>query len=116
MLALVGDNREAEIKTMLGRLHRDAKSSMNDMQKAMAAPGLAAATGLEAFGEAEFDKFERLTIDSGIRAGFLDEAEDILATRLIRRGGHEDGYAAARRQLISDGRAAAGVAAQFPAQ
>ncbi len=140
MLALVGDNREAEITTLMGRLHRDAKSSMNDMQKAMASPGLAAAAGLEAFGEAEFDKafvnlararktiqdaggshaqrdvFERLTIDSGIRAGFLDEAEDILAARSIRRGGHEDGYAAARRSLISEGRAAAGVAARFPAQ
>jgi len=113
---------------------------MNDMQKAMAAPGLAAAAGLEAFGEAEFDKafvnlararktiqdaggshaqrdvFERLTIDSGIRAGFLDEAEDILAARAMRRGGHEDGYAAARRSLISEGRAAAGIAARFPAQ
>lgn len=140
MLALVGDNREAEITTLLGRLHRDAASSKNDMQKAMAAPGVAAAVGLEAFGEAEFDKafvnlararktiqdaggshaqrdvFERLTIDSGIRAGYLDEAEDILAARTIRRNGHEDGYAAARRTLISEGRTAAGVAAQFPAQ
>ena len=140
MLALVGDNREAEIKTLLGRLHRDAKSSATDMEKAMAAPGLSAAAGLEAFGEAEFDKafinlararktiqhaggshaqrdvFERLTIDSGIRAGFLDEAEDILAARMVRRGGHEDGYAAARRALISEGRAAAGCAARLPAQ
>lgn len=140
LLALVGDNRDAEIKTLLGRLHRDAKESKTDMQKAMAAPGLAAAIGLEAFGEAEFDKafinlararktiqsaggshaqrdvFERLTIDSGIRAGFLDEAEDILAARAIRRGGHEDGYAAARRELICAGRSAAGISAKFPAQ
>ncbi|MEO9862934.1 MAG: tetratricopeptide repeat protein [Yoonia sp.] len=140
MLALVGDNRETEITTLLGRLHRDASESKNDMQKAMAAPGIAAAVGLEAFGEAEFDKafvnlararktmqdaggshaqrdvFERLTIDSGIRAGYLDEAEDILAARTMRRNGHEDGYAAARRSLISKGRAAAGVAARFPAQ
>jgi tetratricopeptide (TPR) repeat protein len=140
MLALVGDNREAEVTKLLGRLHRDANESKNDMQKAMAAPGLAAAVGLEAFGEAEFDKafvnlvqarktiqdaggshaqrdvFERLTIDSGIRAGYLNEAEDILAARTLRRNGHEDGYAAARQALISEGRAAAGVAARFPAQ
>ncbi len=140
MLALVGDNRDAEIKTLLGRLHRDAQDNKTDMQKAMAAPGVAAAVGLEAFGEAEYDKafvnlararrtmqdaggshaqrdvFERLTIDSGIRAGYLDEAEDILAARAMRRGGHEDGYAAARRALISDGRAAAGMAARCPAE
>lgn len=140
MLALVGDNRDAQIKTLLGRLHRDARTSANDMQKAMAAPGVAAAVGLEAFGEAEYDKafvnlararrtlqdaggshaqrdvFERLTIDSGIRAGFLDEAEDILAARAMRRGGHEDGYTAARRTLISEGRAAAGLAARCPAE
>jgi hypothetical protein len=131
MLALVGDNREAEIKTLLGRLHRDAKSSKTDLERAMANPGLSAAEGLEAFGEAQFDKafinlakaratiqdaggshaqrdvFERLTIDSGIRAGFLDEAEMILAERTLRRNGREDGYAAARQALISDGRAAA---------
>ena len=140
LLALVGDNRDAAVAQMMGRLHRDAKEGKTDMQKAMAAPGLAAATGLEAFGEAEYDKafvnlararktiqdaggshaqrdiFERLTIDSGIRAGFLDEAEDILAARAIRRGGHEDGYAAARRALIADGRAASGIAARYPAQ
>lgn len=140
LLALVGDNRDAAIAQMMGRLHRDAKEGKTDMQRAMAAPGLAAAAGLEAFGEAEYDKafinlararktiqdaggshaqrdvFERLTIDSGIRAGFLDEAEDILAARAIRRGGHEDGYAAARRALIAEGRAAAGVAARYPAQ
>lgn len=140
MLALVGDNRDAEITTLLGRLHRDAQENKTDMQKAMASPGLAAATGLEAFGEAAFDKafihlaharktiqdaggshaqrdvFERLTIDSGIRAGYLNEAEDILAARTLQRNGHEDGYAAARRALITQGRAAAGAAAQLPAQ
>ena len=140
MLALVGDNRDLAIKTMLGRLHRDSKEGLTEMQRTMAAPGVAAAVGLEAFGEAAYDKafvnlararktmqdaggshaqrdvFERLTIDSGIRAGFLDEAEDILAARTMRRGGHEDGYAAARHALISEGRAAAGVAARCPAE
>ena len=140
MLALVGDNRDAEITKLLGRLHRDAASGKTDLHRAMATPGVALATGLEAFGEAEFGKafvnlargrktiqdaggshaqrdvFERLTIDSGIRAGYLDEAEDILAARSMRRNGHEDGYAAARRALISEGRAAAGIAARFPAE
>ncbi|MEJ6396318.1 tetratricopeptide repeat protein [Yoonia sp. 208BN28-4] len=139
MLALVGDNRDAAITQMMGRLHRDAQTNKTNVQKAMKHPGLSAAAGLEAFGEAEFDKafinlsnartamqnaggshaqrdvFERLTIDSGIRAGFLDEAEAILAQRTALRAGREDGYAAARRHLIDQGRAAA-CAAGIPAQ
>ena len=131
LLALVGDKRDTQIKSLMGRLHRDAKESRTEMQKAMATPGISAARGLEAFGETDYrtafvnlsrarrsmqaaggshaqrDVFERLTIDSGIRAGFLDEAEDILAARTLRRGGHEDGYTSARRVLISQGRSAA---------
>ncbi|SEW42263.1 hypothetical protein SAMN04488515_2945 [Cognatiyoonia koreensis] len=140
MLALVCGQRDAAITSMMGRLHRDARESRTDPQKAMAKPGLAAATGLAAFGEAEYDKaflnlasarqymqgaggshaqrdiFERLTIDSGIRAGYLDEAEDILAQRTLQRDGKVDGYAAARQQLIADGRKAAGFASAVPAQ
>ncbi len=130
LLALVGDNRREDIKTLLGRLHKDAKCCSTDLQKAMSNPGLSAAAGLEAFGESDYetafanlsrahanmqlaggshaqrDVFERLTIDCGIRAGFLDEAEKILVARLSTRGGNEDGYTAARRSLIADGRAA----------
>jgi len=139
LLALVGGKRDDAITSMIGRLHRDAKESRTDMQKAMANPGVAAAVGLEAFGEANFetafvnlaqanenlqtaggshaqrDVFERLTIDSGIRAGFLDEAEAILARRTAQRNGRIDGYAAARQKLIADGRGAAGSAAHVVA-
>ena len=139
LLALVSDGRAAAIAQMMGRLHRDAKESRTDMQRAMACPGLSAAAGLEAFGEAKFesafinlaeankqlqlaggshaqrDVFERLTIDCGIRAGFLDEAESILAKRTAQRGGRIDGYAAARQKLIADGRGAAGSAAHVVA-
>ncbi len=51
---------------------------------------------------AQRDVFERLTIDAGLRAGCLSDAEAMLADRTARRGGHEDGYAAARRRLIAD--------------
>ena len=132
LMALVGGKRDDAITAMMGRLHRDAKESRTDMQKAMASPGLATAAGLEAFGEAKYetafinlaqananlqqaggshaqrDVFERLTIDSGIRAGFLDEAEAILARRTAQRNGRIDGYAAVRQKLIADGRGAAG--------
>ncbi|WP_342078799.1 tetratricopeptide repeat protein [Yoonia sp. SS1-5] len=139
LLALVGGQREDAIATMMGRLHRDAKEGKSDMQKAMANPGLAAAAGLEAFGESNFegafinlaranadmhlaggshaqrDVFERLTIDSGIRAGFLDQAEAILAKRTAQRSGRIDGYAAARQKLIADGRRATERAANWAA-
>jgi len=139
MLALVGGQRNDAVATLMGRLHRDAKDNRTDIQKAMAAPGLSAAAGLEAFGEGDYetaflnlakarptmrdaggshaqrDVFERLTIDSGIRAGYLDEADDILAARTAQRAGREDGYATARRELIAIGREAADCVTRVPA-
>ncbi|MGI9356778.1 MAG: tetratricopeptide repeat protein [Rhizobiaceae bacterium] len=139
MLALVGGQRDDAIATLMGRLHRDAAEGQTDIQATMAAPGLSAAAGLEAFGEGDYeaaflnlakarptmrdaggshaqrDVFERLTIDCGIRAGHLDEAACILAARTAQRGGREDGYAAARRELIAIGREAADCVTRVPA-
>jgi hypothetical protein len=53
---------------------------------------------------AQRDVFERMTIDAGLRAGRLTEAEAILADRTRSRGGREDGYAAVRRALIAQAR------------
>lgn len=140
LLALIGDHRDAAIRDLMGRLHRDAQNARTDIQKAMANPGLSAAAGLEAFGEGHFaqaflalararksmqqaggshaqrDVFERLTIDAGIRAGFLKEAEGILADRIAHRGGCVDGYARARQTLIAGGRDAARGGARVPAE
>ncbi len=128
MLALVGSKRDDAIKSLMSRMHVDAKRSQTDMDKLMANPGLAAATGLEAFGDADYktafanlanarskmqltggshaqrDVFERLTIDAGIRAGYLDEAEAILKERKAKRGGSEDKYASVRFEMISSAR------------
>ncbi len=140
LLALIGGERNDAIRALMGRMHRDAKTNAVEMDKLMEHPGLAAAAGLEAFGEADYktaflnlararqtmqkaggshaqrDVFERLTIDAGIRAGFLDEAENILAERTAKRAGREDGYASARMSLISEGRAAAACADRVPAE
>jgi hypothetical protein len=140
LLALIGGERKDAIRMLMGRMHRDAKNKTREMDQMMEVPGLSAAAGLEAFGEADFktaflnlsrarhtmqlaggshaqrDVFERLTIDSGIRAGFLDEAEAILKERTAKRAGKEDGYAAARMSLIHDGRDAAGCAGRVPAE
>lgn len=140
LLALIGGNRKDAVAKLLGRMHRDAKAQSREMDALMNVPGLGAAAGLEAFGESDYktaflnlararqhmqlaggshaqrDVFERLTIDAGIRAGFLDEAERFLTDRIARRAGKEDGYAAARMSLIAEGRNAAGCAERVPAE
>ncbi|MEM7487655.1 MAG: tetratricopeptide repeat protein [Pseudomonadota bacterium] len=128
LLALTHESRDDAVSRMLSRIARDASHGRCDVSARMATPGLDAAAGLEAFGDGDYDTafaalararprmqdaggshaqrdvFERLTIDAGLRAGRLSDAEAILADRTRRRGGHEDGYAAARRSLISQAR------------
>jgi len=130
LLALVGGNRDAAITKLMGRMRRNAAHGRCEAASIAAHPGLAAATGLEAFGEADFetaylnlaqarqamptiggshaqrDVFQRLTIDAAIRAGYLDEATAILADRTALRGGHQDQYTAVRHELIERGHAA----------
>ncbi|MGK7651087.1 tetratricopeptide repeat protein [Roseovarius sp. B08] len=127
LMALTGDKRPGATNRLLQRIAQDAKSNC-EMGSRMSDPGVAAAQGLEAFGEARYDTafanlararagmqraggshaqrdvFERITIDAGIRAGYLDQAEAILDDRQSKRAGREDGYTAARRALIASGR------------
>ncbi|NNK77389.1 MAG: tetratricopeptide repeat protein [Litoreibacter sp.] len=131
LLGLIGGGRDAAVKTLMDRIYRDAQRGSNEMDGRMARPGLSAAAGLEAFGDGDYktaflnlaharhsmqriggshaqrDVFERLTIDSGIRAGLLSEAELILRDRMARRGGREDGYCAARFEMIANAQATA---------
>ncbi|MFO7757624.1 MAG: tetratricopeptide repeat protein [Roseovarius sp.] len=141
LMALVGGNRDAATARMMARLQRDARrTDMTEMQARMAHPGLSAATGLEAFGEGDYrtaflnlgqarqsmqsiggshaqrDVFERLTIDAGIRSGFLDEAEKILHERSGQRAGTLDSYAANRLDLISAARGNWKTAQRLPAE
>jgi tetratricopeptide (TPR) repeat protein len=138
LMALTGDKRKEATHQLVARIHKDAAERPCEIGQRMAAPGCAAASGLEAFGDGNYasafahlvqardtmqlaggshaqrDVFERLTIDAGLRAGQLDEAERILKDRLARRGGCEDGYTAARRTLIAAGRG--GSARSVPAE
>ncbi|MBE1284128.1 MAG: tetratricopeptide repeat protein [Rhodobacteraceae bacterium] len=128
LMALSATNRKDATHQMIARIHADAKRGATETDQRMAAPGCAAALGLEAFGEADYstafshlarartgmhlaggshaqrDVFERITIDAGLRAGLLDEAEAILDDRRSKRCGYEDAYALARRELIAAGR------------
>jgi len=127
MLALMGGNRKEAIRKIMARMQRDAARNASDSDRVMANPGLAAMSGLEAFGEADFDGafanlsaardhmqlaggshaqrdiFERITIDAGIRCGSFTKAEAILKDRQVKRGA-EDNFAAIRFQMISDAR------------
>lgn len=128
LLALTGGRRDADTARLIRRIRQDGMSGASEAARRMAAPGTEAALGLQAFGagryaeafaylararhsmqlaggsHAQRDVFERMTIDAGLRAGLLDPTERILDDRTARRGGREDGYAAARRALISAGR------------
>ncbi|MEI4233441.1 tetratricopeptide repeat protein [Roseovarius sp. D22-M7] len=141
LLALIGGDRNAAVGRMISRLHRDAKrGDADEMTARMAHPGLAAATGLEAFGAGDYrgaylnlaqarrsmqsiggshaqrDVFERLTIDAGIRSGFLDEAETMLRERSHQRAGTLDTFAATRLDLISSSRGNWKTAQSLPAE
>ena len=140
MLALLGGKREEAIAQLMGRMQRDARASQNEAQRRMAAPGLSAAAGLHAFGEGDYeaaflnlsrarskmqnaggshaqrDVFERLTIDAGIRSGYLDDALSILNDRIRRRDGKEDNYASVRKALIASGKGASVHLQSLPAQ
>ncbi len=128
LLALTGDNRDDATGKILQRIQKDAQRNQGDTPIRMSDPGVAAAKGLEAFGDglygqafdflstardgmqlaggshAQRDVFERITIDSGLRAGRLDDVERILDDRRAKRAGGEDNYAITRRALIDAAR------------
>lgn len=124
MLALIGGHRDTAIAQMMRRMRRTAAEAKSEMSVITANPGLAAAAGLEAFGEGDYrnaylnlasvrrnmpgiggshaqrDVFERLTIDAAIRGGYLEDATALLADRSALRSGSKDGYTQARLALI----------------
>lgn len=128
LLALAGHDKQSATNRLVKRIHADAQNRPDDMGQRMADPGCAMASGLEAFGDGDYigafnhlsrahgslqlaggshaqrDVFERITIDAGLRAGRLDAVETLLDDRRAKRGGAEDNYALARRNLITAGR------------
>ncbi|MEL6649100.1 MAG: tetratricopeptide repeat protein, partial [Pseudomonadota bacterium] len=136
MLALAGDNRPDAAARLTARVAQTAKED-SDQAQVMQDPGLAAAEGLAAFGEGQYDVafaklraaqpkfqimggshaqrdvFERVTIDAGLRAGQLDATAALIAQRTQMRKGAVDAFTQARMQMIADARALkAGVAAE----
>ncbi len=124
MLALTAGKRDDAIARMMARMRGDATDLRNELASVTAHPGIAAAAGLEAFGEGDYttaylnlarareamptiggshaqrDVFARLTIDAAIRAGYLGEAQRLLGDRTILRAGRDDRYAQVRLEMI----------------
>jgi len=124
LLALTGDGRDADASRLIARIRRDAQAASDTTCQRMAQPGLDAALGLQAFGQARYgdafghlsraretmqlaggshaqrDVFERMTIDAALRAGMFEQAGAVLDQRKALHGYADDGYAAARRELI----------------
>ncbi|NIZ15386.1 tetratricopeptide repeat protein [Phaeobacter sp. HF9A] len=139
LLALVGGDRKTATHRLVERIGADGARSDSEAAQRMADPGTAVAMGLEAFGEGDYrtafdclaksrdslqlaggshaqrDVFERMTIDAGLRAGNWTQVEAILDDRRAKRGGGEDNYALARRDLIASARNS-GEAQSVPAE
>lgn len=132
LLALTGAARGPARDAMAARFARDATKE-GEVPARVEAPGTAALAGLNAFSEGRYDTaflnlaaarplmqtiggshaqrdvFERITIDSGLRAGRYDATAAILRDRQKIRGGHIDRFAATRFEKINTAR---GIAAQ----
>ena len=127
MLALGSAGRWDAAADMAIRFTTDARKP-GEMAERVADPGLAAIAGLHSFAEGRYDTaflnlanardkmqtiggshaqrdvFERMTIDAGLRAGYIEQTEDILAQRLARRAGHEDRFTATRYAALAEAR------------
>jgi tetratricopeptide (TPR) repeat protein len=123
MLALCGGARHEAAVALIARMQA-TRSVGDEAQRVIAHPGLHIAQGLHAFACGEYsaaclhlragradlpsiggshaqrDVFDRITIEAALRGGYADTAEALLRDRIARRGGAEDGYAAARLTLI----------------
>jgi hypothetical protein len=127
LLALTGADRGDARDAMTARFARDAAKT-GQIPAVVAAPGIAALAGLNAFSEGRYDAafinlaaarpamptiggshaqrdvFERMTIDAGLRAGRYDATEAILQSRQKLRGGHLDRFAATRFEKLNTAR------------
>ena len=125
MLALGGGNHDASAAKLLNRMQADARARDTSMKVVTADAGVPAAEGLLSFANGDYetafarlntarpkmqsvggshaqrDVFERVTIESALRAGRLTSARELIEDRARRRGAL-DGYAERRLERIVD--------------
>lgn len=134
LLALGADHREDAAARMVTRLRHSAQRRMDCMDRVSAEAGLPAAEGLRDFANADYagafarlnaaapalykvggshaqrDVFERVAIESALRAGLLSEAREALQRRARLRGAL-DAYAEKRLARIGELEKSGGVIA-----
>ncbi len=134
LLALGADHREDAAARMVARLRSSAERRIGCMDGVAANAGVPAAEGLRSFANADYagafahlrsaapnmpqvgashaqrDVFERVAIESALRAGLLPEARAALQERTSRRGAL-DSYAEKRLARISELEKAGGIIA-----
>jgi len=129
MLALCGGARDQAAAGIIARMQKTRNTRItNEAMGIIANPGLHVAKGLHAFAKGDYsvawlhmnagradlqsiggshaqrDIFERITIESALRGGYLQAAESLLLDRTNHRNGTHDGYATARMSLIEAAR------------
>ncbi len=127
MMALGAAGRFDATSELTLRFTIDARKG-GDMSLRVADPGLRAIAGLHSFAEGRFDTaflnldaartrmqtiggshaqrdvFERMTIDAGLRAGFVDRVQEIVSERLAARAGNQDRFTATRMAALDRAR------------
>ena len=134
MMALCKTPDEASADNLLSNMQTSAEARHHcEMTSAIRHPGIIAAEGLEAFRDQNFshayeclnqarphlqsiggshaqrDVFERLGIESALRAGMLAQAKNLLRERDLHRG-YKDGYSNSRWQQLEPAASNAGIA------
>lgn len=127
MMALCGDKDDKAATRLISGMQSCGEVRHNcEMSAVISHPGLTVATGLEAFRDQNFeqaynclskarpelqnvggshaqrDVFERLAIESAIRAGLTPQARALLRQRDLHRG-HRDGYSESRWSVLDCG-------------
>lgn len=124
MLALIGGDRRRTADNLLRRMRHTGKKSKTDIETVTAETGLPTASGLQAFRDGNYrraaneiflglpalkdiggshaqrDIFERMGIESAIRAGAYDMATFLLDDRSKRRNYSNDRYSRSRYSQI----------------
>lgn len=125
MLALIGGDRREAAGRLLSRMHETGRRGDADVGRVTAGTGIPAASGLKAFRDGNYERaasdiflavpalqdiggshaqrdvFERIGIESAIRAGRFELARELLDLRRDRRDGAADSFAQSRYSQIA---------------
>lgn len=124
MLGLIGGGRDEAATRLVGNM-ANARLSDCEAHAIIGKNGYRTALGLQAYANGNYRKawlnlqkslkdlqavggshaqrdiFTRIAVEAGLRAGYLDETENMLQERIRARGGHQDGYTLRRLEFLA---------------